>query len=1082
MSSTSSAPTSASGRRRSARSTAAAARVSIQLSLKEERRRIREDDQDDSSVEFVKETKKADNNQKIRSRGRSSSTAMSPATAIPRPQPEPTFVSGKVLKVRKPKASAKSSAKTSASASATSAPPRKLGPQPKSWRAGPRRKVAKPKRRKPSTKKEEKKEEVVSDTTKTSTSSRKRAAAGKRKVRDDGDTAAAAVAQGEKKLLGPAKKRAMAAAKTGSKGKNKNTNSNIQVKAQRSSASVPAGGNSARAAPAPAPAPAAAADGGDKNKKVAEGATKKWDGAGKLKCLPFKPFIFNTNFVPPSPKKLVKGTSPFSKVHLHSSRKGKMMMSASTGKATKGGRHAVIKAGIATISKKGAKNINGDIPRASIVGPIAGTSGTCMRLSITDPSADTVARGYVPSIDACPPRRPPKTGPRLYAQNQQAPIAEETRKLEAEAAKNKRKLKKAKSASRGRSNEVLTIAPLVLRSPTFRGRPVQRVQTMMHRHIVGGEFEHVWRRIWSHSAELVTQDAYAMTPLDYAITFDAPQELLEAMLRAQCPLGTDAHTIQHPILNKNGRTQSIKSVLDPESDQDAILPYLYNDLGQLSIHRAFRNNCPIRLQKMLLHYNPELAICELLTPNLIKRLDREREAADDGEYNTLTFWSRSASKAFVDRTDPGQWKAFASSGPRCSRAHVRTANEVTSNLFDLAWNSKLERAMVGRKVFLDESMDTAEKCNDENLADGDRIAIGLMWGRFSALLKSTYEAYFGPKALYQEGELKRKPAVEIELFPELAPNVPPPSQAIDTPKVQGFAVQRKLHQNETTPMTKTTAGPAARVAPASATSASSSTPNAEKMPQKTAKMTPEPPSSPTIEPFERPEMPPPPHVLSGSTVPEPVPFVHNAKILDEMVVAPTHPALVTALLHHNVALEVITFILRLFPEQCTTKDPHSGLYPIHVVAKGLCPPFRWGWKLPNAKETSKDDAKLTKAQHVRKERERSTALIPLLLKACPESANLRDSFGRLPVHYALERGHRYFRGTDQALSGDQENQSNGNKEITLSKGYYDTGLKELLDASPSIHVNPDPKTGLYPFMLAATMAITLQTLPLSMSY
>ena len=312
--------------------------------------------------------------------------------------------------------------------------------------------------------------------------------------------------------------------------------------------------------------------------------------------------------------------------------------------------------------------------------------------------------------------------------------------------------------------------------------------------------------------------------------------------------------------------------------------------------------------------------------------------------------------------------------------------------------------------------------------------------------------------------------MEIELFPELAPNVPPPSQAIDTPKVQGLAVQRKLHQSETTPMAKTTAGPAAaaRAASASAASASSSTPTVAKIPQKVAEMTPEPPSGPTIEPFERPEMPPPPHVLSGSTVPEPVPFVHNAKILDEMVVAPTHPALVTALLHHNVALEVITFILRLFPEQCTTKDPHSGLYPIHVVAKGLCPPFRWGWKLPKAKCTSKNDSKLTKAQHVRKERERSTALIPLLLKACPESANLRDSCGRLPVHYALECGHRYFRGTDQPLLENQENHSNGKKEIALSKGYYDTGLKELLDASPSIHVNPDPKTGLYPFMLAAT--------------
>lgn len=865
----------------------------------------------------------------------------------------------------------------------------------------------------------------------------------------------------------------MAATKNG--GKSKNTKKGKgKGKAQSSSTSVPAGGSSANATvsapvPAPAAAPASTANGGDKN-KVEEGGTKKWDGTGELKCLPFKPFIFNTNFVPPSPKKLAKGTSPFSKMHLHSSRKRKMRRSASTGKKTKGGRHVVIKAGIATISKKGGKKANGNAPRASIVGPIAGTSGTCMRLSISDPLAQTVAGGWVPSIDACPPRRPPKTTPRLYAQNQQAPIAEETRKLEAEAAKNKRKLKKAKSASRGRSNEVLTIAPLVLRSPTFRGRPVQRVQTMMHRHIVGGEFEQAWRRIWSHSAELVTQDAYAMTPLDYAITFDAPQELLEAMLRAQCPLGTDAYTIQHPVLNKNGRTQSIKSVSHPVSDQDAILPYLYNDLGQMTIHRAFRNNCPIRLQKMLLHYNPELAICELLTPNLIKRLDREREAADDGEYNTLTFWSRSASKTFVDRTDPKQWKAFASSGPRCSRIHVRTANEVTSNLFDLAWNSKLERAVVGRKVFLDENMDAAEKCNDENLADGDRIAIGLMWGRFNALLKATYEAYFGPKALYQGGGLKRKPVIEIELFPELAPNVSSPSHAVDTPKVQDLALQRELQQNETTPMAKATGGPAteARAASASAVSTSASTPTAEKMPQQEAEKTPGPPSRPTIEPFERPEMPPPPHILSGSVVPEPVAFVHNAKISDEMVVAPSHPALVTALLHHNVALEVITFILRVFPEQCTTKDPQSGLYPIHVVAKGLCPPFRWGWKLSNVKDTSKDDTKLPKVQQVWKERERSTALIPLLLKACPESANLRDSCGRLPVHYALECGHRYFRGTDQALLGDEENHSSANNWDTYSKGYYDTGLKELLDASPSVHVNPDPKTGLYPFMLAAT--------------
>jgi len=248
----------------------------------------------------------------------------------------------------------------------------------------------------------------------------------------------------------------------------------------------------------------------------------------------------------------------------------------------------------------------------------------------------------------------------------------------------------------------------------------------------------------------------------------------------------------------------------------------------------------------------------------------------------------------------------------------------------------------------------------------------------------------------------------------------------------------------------------------------------------TPKKTPTLDLGPEIESFERPEMPPPPHASSGCAVPEPVPLIHNPKPTDEIVVAPSHPALVTALLHHDVALEVITFILRLFPEQCKTKDPHSvpeqcktkdphsGLYPIHVVAKGLCPPFRWGWKFPASKDNENEDStKPTKVKNVRKERTRSTALIPLLLKVCPESANLRDSTGRLPAHYALERGHRYLRDADKKSSSGQEKGSNVKKQDT-ARGYYDTGLKDLLDGSPSVHVAPDPKTGLYPFMLAAT--------------
>ena len=467
------------------------------------------------------------------------------------------------------------------------------------------------------------------------------------------------------------------------------------------------------------------------------------------------------------------------------------------------------------------------------------------------------------------------------------------------------------------------------------------------------------------------------------------------MLRAQCPLNTDVYTVQHPVFNKDSRTQTIESILHPETDKDTVSPYLYNDLGQMPIHRAFRNNYAVRNQKMLLHYNPEIAICDMLTQGLIKRIDKERESVGEGEYTTLTFWSRAAASAFVDRTDPRHWNANASSGPRCSRKHVRNANEVTSNLFDLAWNCNLERAVTGRKVFLDETKNTAEKYNDEkNMVEGDRIAIGLMWSRFSLLLKTTYETYFGPNALYQNGELKTKPV--IKLFPELAPKVSVPSSLLAiTPVKQELAVQRKLNEDEN--------GPAAKVANCTSTEAPPPTSTMAPSPKdETPKKTPMVDLDAEIESFERPEMPPPPHASSGSsTVPEPVALTHNPKLIEEKVVAPSHPALVTALLHHDVALEVIIFILRLFPEQCKTKDIRSGLYPIHVVAKGLCPPFRWGWKLPASKD-NEDGTKTSKAKHaVRKERDRSTALIPLLLKSCPESANLRDSSGRLPAHVSI---------------------------------------------------------------------------------
>ena len=929
-------------------------------------------------------------------------------------------------KVRKSASSVPASAASAASSSA----PRKV-PQPKDWRAGPRRKkvtqkvAAKLKREPTAPMRGRAPRPTARKTTK------KKAAVGKRKDRDDGGGASAA---SDRKLLGPAKRRSKMAG---------NANSNANAERRRSRSRNPPQ-QQARQQPVGATAAVTAttntrttASNGSGKEKIEE-SRRNWDGK-PLKTLPFKPFIFSTKFVPPTPMTLVKGTSPFSKAHLHSSRRRKRSAAANAGKTTaKGG--------------DGSNNAASlwEAKTASIIGPVPGTSGACMQLSILDSSAETIAKGYVPSTESCPPLRPPKGVPRLYAQNAQAPIAEEAVKLEKEAAKTKRKLKKANSASRGRSDEVLTIAPLVLRPPTYRGRPLQRVQTMMHRYIVGGDFEHAWRRIWSHSAELVVQDAEGMTPCDYAITFDAPQELLEAMLRAQLPLNTDVYTVQHPVFNKDDRTQTIKSVLHPETDKDTVSPYLYNDLGQMPIHRAFRNNYAVRNQKMLLHYNPEIAICELLTQGLIKRIDRERKTVGEGEYTTLTFWSRAAASAFVDRTDPRYWNANASSGPRCSRKHVRNAKEVTSNLFDLAWNCKLERAVTGRKVFLDEAINTAEKCNDvKNMVEGDRIAIGLMWSRFSLLLKTTYETYFGPNALYQNGELKTKTVVE--LFPELAPNVSVPSSRLAStpPEKRELAVQKKLNEEEN--------GPAAKVANCTSSEAASISalePSLkDETPQKMLKVDPD----AEIESFERPEMPPPPHVSSGSsTVPEPVPLTHNPKLTEETVVAPSHPALVTALLYHDVALEVITFILRLFPEQCKTKDVRSGLYPIHVVAKGLCPPFRWGWKLPASKDNDSDEngAKTSKAKHaVRKERDRSTALIPLLLKACPESANLRDSTGRIPAHYALERGHRYLR--------------DATKQHT-ARGYYDTGLKDLIDASPSVHVTPDPKTGLYPFMLAAT--------------
>ena len=150
-----------------------------------------------------------------------------------------------------------------------------------------------------------------------------------------------------------------------------------------------------------------------------------------------------------------------------------------------------------------------------------------------------------------------------------------------------------------------------------------RRRTLLHRYLVGGDAHEAWNRIHSHPEELFVMDGNGHTPLDYALTFDVPPELLWILLRAQRPLGSGTVNMH------TSPTESVLLVANGAGDGPKP-SHLYNDRGQLPLHRAFLNNAPVRTQRTVLLHNPELCLAETLTDGQLRRIDAAKRAGGGG--------------------------------------------------------------------------------------------------------------------------------------------------------------------------------------------------------------------------------------------------------------------------------------------------------------------------------------------------------------------------------------------------------------------------------------------------------------------
>ena len=606
-----------------------------------------------------------------------------------------------------------------------------------------------------------------------------------------------------------------------------------------------------------------------------------------------------------------------------------------------------------------------------------------------------------------------------------------------------------------------------------------RRRTLLHRYLVGGDAYEAWNRIHSHPEELFVMDGNGHTPLDYALTFDVPPELLWILLRAQRPLGSGTVNMH------TSPTESVLLVANGAGDGPKP-SHLYNDRGQLPLHRAFLNNAPVRTQRTVLLHNPELCLAETLTDGQLRRIEAAKRAGGGGAggYRSpgvgppgevaaeMNAWSPAMLRGDLEPRR-GYRLMTAASGPRCDLHHVRDGADARSTPLDLAWKCPLERAGLARLAFLEltraaeftgcgsadpiactlgipEPDPPPHTVRMGSLPYNKRAALALLWARIDLILRMAHRHYFAVGAPGADAVAASATALDI-------------AAAAAAAAVSGGGrcnpVARSL----------SLLAPSGKSVP---NANSDSPPSIVRMSHSDA-MDDDTKGGPRIGSDAPPS---PPLLWTYYTAPD-TELVH-------LEPPKGYPCLHTALRVPSVPIEVIKFVLRMFPNEVGEADPNTGELPIHVVAVGRCAPRRWGWLADADADADADagagadadtaadgdesgrsdsdgirDGDTSEERWLRVERRRGEMLIPLLLLSDGgRGAKAQDGEGRLPLHLALEAGHKFHR---QARDGSGDG-------MVKEWVWYHTGVANLLDAYPQSIGIRDPKTGLYPFMTAAS--------------
>lgn len=167
--------------------------------------------------------------------------------------------------------------------------------------------------------------------------------------------------------------------------------------------------------------------------------------------------------------------------------------------------------------------------------------------------------------------------------------------------------------------------------------------------------------------------------------------------------------------------------------------------------------------------------------------------------------------------------------------------------------------------------------------------------------------------------------------------------------------------------------------------------------------------------------------------------------------------------------DLLRLLTAAFPEQLAEHDEDGNL-PMHVAASSSVEEV---WNYNHAVDQLTEHEKNFYDSLSRCPK----STIEILLEAQPDAAELRNRDGRLPFQLAMESNKAWGDGTDALFKAfpraSQIRDSNGKLPIQLAieKGWaWNDGISVICEAFPHAVNVKDNETGLYPFMLAASIA------------